>query len=353
MTRKWNIVNDNSKTNYGVGSEIIYNTEVLKSNICDYNDAYILVKGYITVTAAPATNVTFTNCTPFTKCITKTDGTTIVDAEDLDLVMPMCNLIEYSSYYSETTGSLWCYSKDKVTDFNADIANTNDFKSFRYRTKLLQNTYIFIIVIDGANGILRNTAIAVPLNYLSNFTRSLEMPLINFKVELKLRWTKYCVLSAVGNDNSNNIDNNNGNNVIFTIKDTKLYVSVVTLSAWDNQKLLKLLSKGFERSVCWNEYQTKSNNKNTTNELRYFLKSKFVKVNRLFVLVYTNHGNNAKRFNARKYYLPKGIIKNYNVVINGKNFYDQAIDKIINRTKWRLHYWMFVRLWLYEKSLYI
>ena len=77
------------------------------------------------------------------------------------------------------------------------------------------------------------------------------MPLINFKVELKLRWTKYCVLSAVGNDNSNNIDNNNnGNNVTFTIKDTKLYVSVVTLSAWDNQKLLKLLSKGFERSVC-------------------------------------------------------------------------------------------------------
>ena len=57
------------------------------------------------------------------------------------------------------------------------------------------------------------------------------MPLINFKVELKLRWTKYCVLSAVGNDNSNNIDNNNGNNVIFTIKDTKLYVSVVPLSA--------------------------------------------------------------------------------------------------------------------------
>ena len=152
---KWNIVNDNSKTNYGIGSEIIYNTEVLKSNICDYSDAYILVKGYITkilkgyVTAAPATHVTFTNCTPFTKCITKTDGTTIADAEDLDLVMPMCNLIEYSSYYSETTGSLWFYSKDKVTDFNVDIANSNDFKSFRYRTKLLRNT-----VIDGANGIL-------------------------------------------------------------------------------------------------------------------------------------------------------------------------------------------------------
>ena len=75
------------------------------------------------------------------------------------------------------------------------------------------------------------------------------MPLINCKVELKLKWTKYCVLSAAGAANANA----DSNNIIFTIKDTKLYVSVVTLSAKDNQKLSKLLSKGFERSVCWNE----------------------------------------------------------------------------------------------------
>ena len=82
--------------------------------------------------------------------------------------------------------------------------------------------------------------------------------------------------------------------VIFTIKDTKLYVPVVTLSGKDNQKLSKLLSKGFERSVYWNEHKTKSQNKNTTNKYRYFLESNFVGVNRLFVLVYTNEAKNAK-----------------------------------------------------------
>ena len=76
------------------------------------------------------------------------------------------------------------------------------------------------------------------------------MSLINCKVELKLRWTKYCVLSAADNDDLNNIDDNDsGNNIIFTMKDTKLYLSVVTLSVRDNQRPLKLLSKVFERSV--------------------------------------------------------------------------------------------------------
>ena len=77
----------------------------------------------------------------------------------------------------------------------------------------------------------------------------------------------------------------------------------------------------------------KSGNKNTTNEFTYFVQSNFVGVNRLFVLVYTNEANNAKRFNARKCYLPKGIVKNYNVIINGKTFYDQAIDSDTKRYK--------------------
>ena len=117
--RKWNTVNDNSKTNYDVGNEIMYNTEVLKSNLCDYNYSYILVRGDITVTAAPETKVAFKNSTPFTKCITNIDGTTIDDTEDLDLFMPMYNLIQYSSNYSETTGRLWFYSKNETTNFNA------------------------------------------------------------------------------------------------------------------------------------------------------------------------------------------------------------------------------------------
>ena len=96
MTRKWNIINDNAEANYDATNEITYNTEVLKSNLCDYNDACILVKGDITVIAAPQTPVVFKNCASFTKCIRKIDGTTLDDVKNLDLVMSMHNLIEYS-----------------------------------------------------------------------------------------------------------------------------------------------------------------------------------------------------------------------------------------------------------------
>ena len=147
---------------------------------------------------------------------------------------------------------------------------------------------------------LKNTTIAVSLKLLSNFQRSLEMLLINCKAELKLKWTKCCVLSVAGNENDIN-NNDSANNTIFKIKDTKLYVSVVTLLVRDSQRLSKRLSKDFERSVYWKEYKTKSEDKNTTNELRYFLESNFVGVNRLFVLVYSNHDNNAKRFKGKIY----------------------------------------------------
>ena len=105
------------------------------------------------VTASPATQVSFKSCAGFTRCITKINGTIIDDAEDLDLVMPMCN--------------------------NADFANDN--KPFKFKAKLVGNT-----TADGVNGILKNKIIAVPLKYLSNFWRLLEMQLINCKVQLKL-----------------------------------------------------------------------------------------------------------------------------------------------------------------------
>ena len=88
VTRKWNIVNDNSAVNYDAANEIIYNTEVLESNLCDYNNAYILVRGDITITGHPVTQVAFTYCAPFTKCITKIDETIMDDTENLHLVMP-------------------------------------------------------------------------------------------------------------------------------------------------------------------------------------------------------------------------------------------------------------------------
>ena len=161
------------------------------------------------------------------------------------------------------------------------------------KAKLLGN-----IGADNKNGILKNATIALPLKFVSNFWRSLEMPLINCKIELKLKQAKYCIFSAAGADNVNNIDSIN---IIFTIKDTRLYVLLITLPARDNQKVSsKFLSKGFERSVYWNEYKTKSKNKNTKNEYRYFLETAFIGINRQFVLIYTNEGDNAKRFNAPK-----------------------------------------------------
>ena len=171
VTRKWNIVNDNSKANYNAANGITYNTEVLKSDLCDYNDACILATGDITIRGRNvATRVAFEDIAPFTIFITKVDETTIDDAEDLDLVRPMYNPIEYSSNYSETTRSLWFYSKDEANNFNAGITNIDEFKYFKHEAKLLGNT-----VADGANGILRNAAIAVPLKYLVNFWRSLEV----------------------------------------------------------------------------------------------------------------------------------------------------------------------------------
>ena len=150
VTRKWNIVNDQSNANYDVGNEIIYNTEDLKSTLCDYNSAYILVRGSTSIVGHQATQVAFENCALFTKRITKLDGKIIDDAKDSDLVMSMYNLIEHRSPCSETRRSLWFYSKYEATNFNADIANDNNFKSFRYKAKVLENTEA-----EGGNGIFK------------------------------------------------------------------------------------------------------------------------------------------------------------------------------------------------------
>ena len=142
--------------------------------------------------------------------------------------MPMYNLKNHSSNYSDTTGSLWFHSKDKATNFDTDTANTNAFKSLNYKAKLLENT-----VADGNKSILKNATIAISLKYSHDFWRSLEIPLINLKDELKLKWAKHRVLAATGVEN----DGADFSNNTFTIKDTKLYVHVVTLSAKETQKI--------------------------------------------------------------------------------------------------------------------
>ena len=143
-----------------------------------------------------------TSSASFIKRIAKIDETTIDDAKDLYLVKPMYNLIEYSLNYSETTGRLYFYSKDEVINFNFHFTNNDNFKPFEYNAKLLGNP-VAQLNRNHANAILKTATIGVPLKYLSNFWRSLEMSLINCKAELKLKWTKHCVLSAAGNDNVN------------------------------------------------------------------------------------------------------------------------------------------------------
>ena len=135
-TRNWVEIKDESRGNYA-NNDIRFKTTMLRSNLCDYADSYILVKGTITITGAGANagerqaderdkNVTFKNGAPFTKCITRINNTDIDNAHDIDIVISMYNLIEYSDNYSKTSGSLWQYYKD---DPNDNPANSESFKS--------------------------------------------------------------------------------------------------------------------------------------------------------------------------------------------------------------------------------
>ena len=136
--------------------------------------------------------------------------------------MPMYNLIEYSDNYSETSGSLWQYYKDDPND------NLTDSESFKSKVKITGNT--------PNNRNTKDVEIIVPLKYISNFRRTLEMPLINCEVNLILTWSKDCVIT-----------NSTGEGK-FAITETKLYVPVVTLSTKDNAKLLQQLKSGLKVS---------------------------------------------------------------------------------------------------------
>ena len=222
--RNWVEINDESRGAYNVNSQIKFKTTMLKSSLCDYSDAYILVKGTINVNntaaqGAAANNddkkVIFKNCAPFTNCRSEVNNTQIDNAKDIDIVMPMYNLIEYSDNYAKTTGSLWKYCKDmpardannEITEFR--VNNTTD--SFHFKGKITGQT--------GDDG-SKDVEIMVPLKYLSNFWRTLEMPLINCEVNLILTWSSTCVIVSAINANQA---------ATFAITGTKLYVPEVTL----------------------------------------------------------------------------------------------------------------------------
>ena len=317
--RNWIEINDESRGTYNVNSQIKFKTTMLKSSLCDYSDAYILVKGTITVNntaaqGAVANNTNkkaiFKNCAPFTNCISEINNTQIDNAKDIDIVMLMYNLIEYSDNYAKTTGSLWQYCKDiparnannEIIIFSED--NTTD--SFKFKAKITGQT--------GDDG-TKDVEIMVPLKYLSKFWRTLEMPLINCEVNLILTWSSNCVLIATAIHNQA---------ALFEITDTKLYVPVVTLSSQENTKFLQQLKSGFKRVINCNKYLSKPELLAQNPNLNHLVEPSFQGINRLFVLAFENDND---RTSDDEYYLPTVEIKDYNIVINGENVFDQPIKK--------------------------
>ena len=201
------------------------------------------------------------------------------------------------------------------------MTNDDNAPSFKYKASLIGNTE--------NNGTKNGVKIAVPLKYLSNFWKSLEMLLINCKVELSLKWSENCILTTAAN----------ASKTTFKITDAKLYVPIVTLSVEDNAKSSKLLGEAFQKSIYWNKYKVIDNvvvSTNDANEEKYIreqLDANYQGVKRLFVLSYDNTaGNNQVSVDSfKKNFLPRIKIKKYNIEIDRRNFYDQPIINSIKQ----------------------
>ena len=142
------------------------------------------------------------------------------------------------------------------------------------------------------------------------------MPLINYEVNLVLTWSKDWVI------------NNSTGEGKFAITETKLYVPVVTLSTKDNEKLLRQINSGFKKTISWNKYGSSIKTFAQNKYLNYLINPSFQGVNRLFVLPFENEND---RTSHSTYYLPEVEIKDYSVIIDGRNFFDQPINSI-NKT---------------------
>ena len=274
-TRNWVEINDEARGTYSPNKQIKFKATMLRYSLCDYSDAYILAEGNITVnnTADAGANntnkkVISKNCAPFTNCISKINNTDIDNSKYIDIVMPMYNLIDYSDNYSKTSGILWQYCKDiPAVDDNGGIVNFNGTKntdSFNFKTKITGQT------AANNNGNIAgrvNVEIMIPLKYLNNFWRTLEMSLINCEIELILNWSGNCVIIYT------NVDNQ-----VPTF--TNLYVPVVTLSTQDNSKLLPQLKNGSKRTITWNKYLTKPELLAQNANLNHLVEPSFQEINK-------------------------------------------------------------------------
>ena len=235
-TMNWVETNDELKGKYDKRNRR-FKTSMMRPDLCGCSDAYILVQGIINVPDTAAgnaavsntnKNVIFGNCAPFTICITEINKVQVDDAQDIGIVMSMYTLIEYSDAYSQTSGSLWQYYRDEpALEINNNII---DFHNGNINSTLFTSKQQ--ITGETGNGGTKVVDIIVPLKYLSKFWKTLEMPLINCKISLQLKWSKNCILVAGTAANQK---------PYFEIIDTKIYVPVVTLSTQGNVKLLKQL----------------------------------------------------------------------------------------------------------------
>ena len=222
------------------------------------------------------------NNAPFVSCITRISEL-IEDADDLD--------IEYSKNYRKTIGLLYNYYRDELGGNDNDNDNTVNSDTFRYKNKITGNTYN---VDAGAqdydvnkNG-TQKTGLAIPLKYLGNFWRALNIPIISCEVFLELKWNKNCVITSL---ETRQVDAglpivrvNAPTGATLTIDKCKLYVPVVTLSKDDEIKLLTNLKSGFRREIIWNEYRSQMTTEAINNNLNILMDPTFTNVNRLFVL---------------------------------------------------------------------
>ena len=277
-TKYWVEINDESRATYAVNKQFKLKTSMLRSSLCDYSDAYILVKGYISVNNAAAeggaaknTNkkVIFKNCAPFTDCISTINNTQVDNAKGIDIVMLINDLIGNSENCSKTSGSLWQYCKDipgvNNNDDIADFNGANATDSFNFKTKITGQT--------NNNGRIDNVEIMVPLKYLCSFWRTIfEMPLINCEVNLILTWSADCVITYT--NVANKIPK-------FAITEAHLYVPVVKLSTQDNAKLLAQLKSGFKRAISLNKCLLKPELLAQNPQLNHLVEPSFQGVDRL------------------------------------------------------------------------
>ena len=203
-----------------------------------------------------ATRVAIKNCHTFTRASFKLNNEQVDTADNLDLTMNLYNMLEYSDKYTDTTGSLYQYKRPEPRDANGNVVNlATTLSSFKYQSGLVQKQLTTpnsenVLANTGPNfanahRIWKNIKIVVPLKYISNFFRNLELSLINTKLYMELNWTKYSVLC------------NQNQNSIFQITESELHSPIVTLNTENNNNLSELLSKRFERTVVWNEYKSK------------------------------------------------------------------------------------------------